>query len=171
MLARSARFSANGTYRYTLTCVWNDSRPMAAGVLLNPSKADALRSDPTTSQWVNRLNHLGYGGWRAANLFAAVGTDPKCLLSMADPIGPDNDAAILEVLDGAALKIVAWGKGGSLHSRDREVLEMLHGYDLWCLGYNKDGSPRFPRAVPMDRPLVRFAEVGELPEIGEAIPF
>lgn len=156
LVQRSARFSPCGTYRYSLERVWDKRLPVAAGVLLNPSKAGAEIDDPTTSQWVNRLNRLGYGTWRAANLFAAVGTDPKCLLAMTDPIGPENDAAILDVLEGAAIQIIAWGTGGSFCNRDVEVMRMLEGRELWCLGHNADGSPRFPRAVPINRPLVRF---------------
>lgn len=156
LVQRSARFSPCGTYRYTLGRVWDARLPVAAGVLLNPSKADTTRDDPTTSQWINRLSRLGYGSWRAANLFAAVGTDPKCLLAMADPVGLENDTAIMDVLDGAAIQIIAWGTGGALHFRDAEVLDMLNGRELWCLGHNADGSPRFPRAVPINQSLVRF---------------
>ena len=156
LIQRLARFSPCRTYRYTLKRTWDASLPIVAGVGLNPSMADGQRDDPTTSQMVNRFNHLGFGTWRAANLHAAVGTDPKCLAGMPDPVGPDNDAAILEVLEGADLKLVFWGRGGALNGRAAEVLAMLERHELWCLGHNADGSPRFPRAVPINRPLIRF---------------
>lgn len=156
LVQRSARFSSCGTYRYVLGRVWNAALPIAAGIGLNPSKASRKIDDPTTSQMVNRFNRLGYGSWFAANLHAAVGTDPECLLAMDDPVGPDNDAAILEVLRDADLKIVFWGRGGALNGRAAAVLAMLEGHELWCLGYNGDSSPRFPRAVPINQSLVHF---------------
>ena len=49
------------------------------------------------------------------------------------------------------------GGGGALNGRGASVLAMLSGHELWCLGHNHDGSPRFPRAVPIGRPLERYA--------------
>ena len=160
LIQRSARFSPCGAYRYTLGRVWDADLPIAAGIGLNPSKADGQRDDPTTSQMINRFARLGYGTWIAANLYGAVGTDPKFLTGMADPVGPDNDIAILEALHGADLKLVFWGRGGVLNDRAAEVLAMLEGQELWCLGVNADGSPRFPRAVPLDRPLEIYRNGG-----------
>ena len=160
LIQRSARFSPCGTYRYTLGRIWDVARPIAAGIGLNPSKASGQQDDQTTSQMVNRFARLGFGTWRAANLHAAVGRDPKCLAGMAEPVGPDNDAAILEVLEGADLKLVFWGRGGALNDRAAQVLTMLEGHELWCLGFNADGSPRFPRAVPIERPLERYRNGG-----------
>ena len=47
----------------------------------------------------------GYGGQLVGNVHACRATDKKRLLEVDDPIGPDNDKAILR-LAGQAQKIV-----------------------------------------------------------------
>jgi hypothetical protein len=63
--------------------------------------------------------------------------------------------------EDASLVVVAWGNGGVLHGRAREVGQRLAaaGIRLWCLGATKDGHPKHPLArgrerVPDDAPLI-----------------
>jgi hypothetical protein len=78
------------------------------------------------------------------NLFAFRSTNPTALLGADDPVGPENDATIADVLSGAELVVCAWGafaNGG----RSAEVLELVAAPH--CLGVTKDGSPRHPLYV------------------------
>jgi hypothetical protein len=89
---------------------------------------------------------LGYGGFRVVNLFAWRATDPRALRAVADPMGPDNDAA----LDAGALwaddVLCGWGGHGGLLGRDRVVTARLRGHNrpLWHLGLTGAGQPKHP---------------------------
>ena len=89
-----------------------------------------------------------------ANLFAFRSTDPKKLGAIADPIGPLNDAYIKDFTSNSIL-ILAWGST-RYKKRAAEVLDLLSDRELWCLGTNKDGSPKHPLYVRADAPLVPF---------------
>lgn len=99
-------------YRYVLDVTTGHSGShVAAIVQLNPSKADASRSDATigkTSRWAaqNQVSRVLF-----LNLFALRGTDPNSLLGkpFSDLVGPRNDAASTAALKQADTIIVAWG--------------------------------------------------------------
>ena len=50
--------------------------------------------------------------------------------------------------------VAAWGNGGDLMGRDKEVVEMLG--DLYCFGLTKLGHPKHPLYLPKDTGLVPF---------------
>lgn len=89
---------------------------------------------------------MGYGGVKVANIFALRSTDPKALYQHADPIGKDNDTAILELVAGAGIVICAWGGHSNLNNRGTKVLELLKSADItpYYLALNKDGTPKHP---------------------------
>jgi hypothetical protein len=69
----------------------------------------------------------GYGGIVVANTFAYRCTDQGELKKVSDPIGPDNDAHIIEMAKQAAIVIFAYGKPQhkQLRSRGPEVARMI----------------------------------------------
>jgi hypothetical protein len=146
-MRREADFSPDRTWRYSLRRSWG-SGPRLLAVLLNPSLADEQRDDPTTTFCVNRARERGFGAYEAVNLFALVDPSPAALRRAPDPVGPENDAWIRRAAARADRILVAWGCHGRLRGRDRAVLALLRGRRLVCLGRNRDGTPRFPRAVP-----------------------
>ena len=118
-----AEFSPCGLYRYSLWRTWSDAPPLVF-CMLNPSTAGAELNDPTVSRCCERSRLLGYGGTIVVNMFALISTDPRALYSALDPVGPRNDAAILDAASKGDI-ICAWGNHGSLHGRDRQVLRLL----------------------------------------------
>ena len=56
--------------------------------------------------------------------------------------------------------VVAWGNDGNLLNRDIEVCEKLKslGLNLYCLGLNKNGSPKHPlaRNIDINTKLVKY---------------
>ena len=88
-------------YRYALTRVWEPQGRRLSFVMLNPSTATEVQNDPTVERCERRARALGFGGFRVTNIFAWRDTDPRKMRAALDPIGPDNDAAILEAC--------AWG--------------------------------------------------------------
>jgi hypothetical protein len=141
-----AKFSIDRVYRYSLHRIWNSTKPRLAYVLLNPSTADETSDDATIKRCITRAFLLDFGAVEILNLFALRSTDPHNLLTAQDPIGPDNDAAILEGILRAKLVICGWGTPGSFRDRGPAVLHLIRtaGFIPHALKTNSDGSPSHP---------------------------
>lgn len=154
-----AVYSECEAYRYLLTRVWDDALPRALFVMLNPSTATEVQNDPTVERCERRARALGFGAFRVTNIFAYRATDPRAMRAMADPVGPENDAAILGSLDwagGPADRIVcAWGTHGAHLGRGAAVERLLResGRDLHHLGLTAAGAPKHPLYIGYAQPL------------------
>lgn len=163
-----AVFSADEVYRYELWRRWAAGPELGFG-MLNPSTAGAFENDPTIRKCIGFAKRLGFGGLRVANMFGARATDPKALRTFTDPVGPENDAAIVRVFQGAQTCIVAWGAsdvgGGLIAARIHTVLDLLARHEIQphCLGRSKDGHPRHPLMLAYSTPLEVFASPGDRP--------
>jgi hypothetical protein len=117
----------NEEYRYRLTRTWDDARPYALFVLMNPSEATPDINDPTVAKCCRFAAAWGYGGIFVANTFAYRCTDQKRLLETPDPIGPDNDRHIIEMAKKAAVVVFAYGKPKhkQLRSRGTDLARLL----------------------------------------------
>lgn len=118
---------------------------------LNPSTADGETDDNSVRRMVGFA--LGFGGTRLdlGNLFAFRSTDPAGLSTVLDPVGPDNDSHLFELCTQMnATVIAAWGAHPFARVRAKEVTRLLHQWDVqpFCLGTNRDGSPKHPLYVP-----------------------
>lgn len=151
---RETIFSSCHCYRYTLRRI---ASPVGEGrcmfIMLNPSTADERRNDPTTRKNLRISSLWGFNEYLAVNLFALISTDPQLLDLDLDPIGPHNNSYICAGVEWVKkseknIIVVAWGNHGSLMNRSKEVLELLKGTELYCLGINKNGQPKFPLYVP-----------------------
>lgn len=157
---RGADLSPCGRYRYRLWRRWG-SGDSALFVMLNPSTADADIDDPTIRRCIGFARRWGFGGLEVVNLYGARATDPDEIDAWHDPIGRDNDRAILDAAARAALLVCAWGATvrrlrflARGLDREREVLDLLAGHRLHCLGTTKGGHPRHPLYVRGDVGLV-----------------
>ena len=161
----AAGFSACRRYRWWLRRRW-DGAPMDApgcGVVIgmNPSVADETADDPTVAGVMWRARHLwGLPGLIMLNVFAYRATDKARLLDVDDPVGAENDAAILRLASGAPLVVAAWGQPPkALAGRGPAVAAMLAGAGvrLMCFGRNADGSPKHPLYQRKDAPLLPYS--------------
>lgn len=91
---------------------------------------------------------------------AAVSTDPFGLLKLGDPIGPENDFYLKQMIAKVDIIVVAWGNWGPTKilrarrkAREVQVLKLLDGRDIFCFGVNNDGAPKHPLYVKADQPL------------------
>ena len=141
-----AEYSDCERYRYTLTRVWNPDGDRALFVMLNPSTATEVQNDPTVERCERRARALGFGAFRVLNIFAYRATDPRDMRSAVDPVGPDNDAAILASVAWADRVICAWGTHGAHLDRGAQVAVMLRdaGAALFHLGLSQAGHPKHP---------------------------
>lgn len=143
-----AVFSRCGLWRYLLWRI-GDPRAQIVGMgLLNPSRADETRDDPTIRQCRARARQAGLAGLVVWNLFAFRATFPADLKRTLDPVGPDNDAAISLALALSRRTILAWGVHGAHLGRDRMVLARCAGANIAVLGLTRDGHPRHPLYLP-----------------------
>ncbi|MGH1331599.1 MAG: DUF1643 domain-containing protein [Paracoccaceae bacterium] len=133
-------------YRYALTRIWEPSGKRALFIMLNPSTATEVQNDPTVERCERRARVLGFGSFRVTNIFAWRDTDPRKMRAAADPIGPENNAAILEGCDWADQIICGWGSHGAHLDRGAEVEAMLRDRNLalTSLGQTKEGQPKHP---------------------------
>lgn len=140
-------------YRYMLTRVWNPAGEKALFIMLNPSTATEVQNDPTVERCERRARALGFGAFRVLNIFAWRDTDPKKMRAATDPVGPDNDAAIIESLDWADRIIAAWGTHGAHLNRGPQVARLLRatGHRIYHLGLSKAGHPKHPLYIAYDQ--------------------
>jgi len=117
--------------------------------MLNPSTATELQNDPTVERCERRARALGFGAFRVCNIFAFRATDPRVMRAVADPVGPANDAALIESAAWADRILCAWGTHGAHLGRGPTVERLLRGTGrpLFHLGLTKGGHPRHPLYV------------------------
>ena len=101
-MTSGATFSDDGVYRYRLWREWDADLPSCLFIMLNPSTADATQDDPTIRRCIDYARRWGFGRLEVGNLFALRSTDPKALYAADDPVGPDNDDALMEMHEGRA---------------------------------------------------------------------
>lgn len=144
--ASVAVYSECERYRYLLTREWKPGGGRVLFVMLNPSTATEVQNDPTVERCERRARALGYGAFRVCNIFAWRDTDPRAMRAAADPVGPDNDEAILESCAWADAVICAWGTHGAHLDRGPAVERLIRAtrQPMLHLGLTRQGHPRHP---------------------------
>lgn len=142
----TAVYSDCERYRYALTRTWDPAGRRVMFVMLNPSKATEVQNDPTVERCERRARALGFGAVQVTNIFAWRETDPHTMRRAAEPIGPDNDAAITDGAAWADQIFAAWGTHGAHLNRGAAVAALLRatGKPLYTLGLSKYGHPKHP---------------------------
>jgi hypothetical protein len=158
-MKRGATIAFDGLCRLDLSRVWDETRPLAAWLLTNPSTADAEEDDPTAKRMRHFSTLVGCGGfvavnyrpWRTpypAELWRALRAG-KITPAMMDA----NDVAIVVASARARFHFVAFGVEPPRRDRDglERALDMFAGsrsFDLplLCLGVSDDGWPLHPLA-------------------------
>lgn len=145
-----AIFSADRLYRYVLWRRW-EIAPTLVVVGLNPSTADESANDPTIRRCIDFAKTWGCGGLVMLNLYGLRSTDPKGLLGVADPVGPDNDRWLEYCTSRAAIRLAAWGASKQPQAARAQHVITTFG-PFHCLGRTKAGHPRHPLYVKGDTP-------------------
>ena len=144
-----AEFGGPGDcYRYKAIYRWADG-PLAMFGMTNPSVATHLQLDMTVAKCGSMAEGWGCGGFCVANACAYRSTDPNGLLTVSDPVGPRNYAAILEMAAQSALIVIAHGRlPGKLQCHADAMVSLLRsaGYELHVLKLLPDGTPSHPLA-------------------------
>ncbi len=160
-LDSGATFSEDRKYRSLLWRIWDTTLPLLNCLMLNPSQAGASveESDPTVTRQMERGRRLGCGGLLVTNAYDLVATDPQDMLRHPAPLSPECNKQIIIAADRAIASkgfvLCAWGKHCAA-DRQGEILRLLAGWQLYCLGFNKNGSPVHPLYRPYDALLLEF---------------
>lgn len=158
----SAIISDCGFYRYRLERHGLPGAGAVAWIMVNPSTADAEADDPTIRKVRGFSERMGAGWFVVGNLFAYRAKDINALKSVRDPIGPENDEYLRQIMADADRVVVAWGSSGKLpkHLRRRwmAITRMADemGRELLCLGAAQDGHPLHPLMPGYVTPIVEW---------------
>lgn len=167
--ALAAVYSTDRRYRYWFSQVvpGTGSTGICLFIMLNPAsaaddfqpgslvstdmEADRRRRHPTRDRLEAWVQCSGCGVLETVNLFAFRSKSPAALQSVEDPVGPHNDQYIVSAARRATVIVAAWGNGGRLRNRGREVRRLLTsvGRTVHTLeSLTKRGQPRHPLYVP-----------------------
>lgn len=153
-MLKTATFSNDKKYRYSLERVFDTRLPIIAFIGLNPSIADEEDDDPTVMKLIKYSKNWGYGGFRLVNLFAYISTDPNSLKELEDPIGDENDFHIDQTIQIADKVICCWGEYGNILGRSTNILSLI---ELpFCLKVNQSGEPSHPLYLSGDLQPIRY---------------
>lgn len=135
-------------YRYTLIHRWA-AGPMAMIAMKNPSGASEHVGDQTVMKTARIFRRMGFGAQVVVNTCAYRHVSPQMLLTVPDPVGPGNHAAMIRVAAQVRLIVVAHGRlpGGLQRHADAMCETLLGtGHDLHVLRLLQDGVPTHPLA-------------------------
>lgn len=162
---KSAHISKCKLYRYSLTRQWDSSKRMMTWLMLNPSTAGISLDDATIRKCVGFAKRWGMGGIYVVNLFAFRATDPRDLKEADDPVGPDNMYFLMGPLYWPI--VVGWGAACPNTDEARAVIRTVtsrakqENGKWFCLGQNKNGSPKHPLMLPYTTKKERWPDVAE----------
>lgn len=141
-MKKDAILSEDRKYRYVLSRIWDESKPLVVIIGLNPSTADEKDDDNTIKKCINFSKNWGYGGLYMLNLFAFRATAPSDMFNASSPIGEENSKYIEKYSKLSDKVICSWGNNGNFKNRSKEVL--LNIENKFYLKLNKTGEPAHP---------------------------
>lgn len=150
----SAVLSPCDLFRYRLERDLGGPGPVVAILGVNPSIADATVNDQTIRKDIGFGRSLGWSRIIKGNKFAYRATDVRALRTARDPIGPENDAHLEQIMRDADLVVAAWGPLSKLDQSMRRrwttvaVMADRVGKPLQCFGTAKDGHPLHTLTLP-----------------------
>ena len=159
----NAVFSSDRRYRYWLEAKLSDADGICMFLMLNPSTADEVQSDPTVTRAKGFARSWGYGTLWVCNIFGLRATQPAVLRRDPEPIGDDNDEHILDRALMADALVCAWGNHGEHLDRGSQVMNMLEshapGVRMGHLGMTLKNQPKHPLYLRADTQLSYFGNL------------
>jgi len=156
----SAIFSDCGFYRWRLERDLGREGPTVALLGVNPSTAGAVVNDQTIRKDIGFGAVHGWGRIIKGNKFGWCAKDIKALRAAPDPIGPENDAHLEQIMRDADVVVACWGPLAKLPKELRrrwyKVARIADavGKPLWCFGTAQDGQPLHTLTLAYSTPLI-----------------
>lgn len=159
----SAVFSDCGLFRLRLDRSVTSTGVVFAYFGVNGSTATADENDHTVAKWNGFTLRNGGARYIVGNPYAFCATDVRELAKAADPVGPENDRYLAEIIAEADILVPCWGNRGKLHPRLRPRLDQLAdmifaaGKPVKIFGLTKSGDPLHPLTLPYSTPLTDWS--------------
>jgi hypothetical protein len=135
-------------YRYRLKSTWDETKPHAMFIMMNPSTADSEVNDRSVAKCERFARTWDYGGIYVGNTFAYRATDKEHLRGIPDPVGLDNDKHLIEMAKLAKIVIFAYGQPGHRRLQDQgpRLAKLLidKGVKPYVLKLSNDRTPCHP---------------------------
>jgi len=140
-----AKFSDDRKFRFYLDKVWDESKPKALFILMNPSKATCLKLDNTLCNIMNYCIEAGYGQMRLVNLFPLMAISQTELSGKLQLKKLENNAEITASVEFANTIYVAWGTEDKYKTRKSEVEQILFDNQRGQIRCWKDKNGQYPK--------------------------
>jgi hypothetical protein len=150
-----AVFSENRKYRYAL---WRDmdweEKNAVMFIGLNPSTANEFVDDRTIGKVRRFSKTWGYKGVIMMNCFPFISTDPDKLNDTGMLM--KNLEQLIRFKQFCPLVIFAWGNFKIVTQTGQDQKMMQRFPDAFCLGKNRNGSPKHPLYLGKSTQLIKF---------------
>lgn len=117
----TCEFNDNRTERYLMSKIWNEFKRRAVFIGINPSYANGIKGDNTTTNVINYLVDEGYGSLSVLNLFSIVDVNTK----LNNPSYATNFNNYKEILEKADLIIIGWGTDKRKYTVQKKEAESI----------------------------------------------
>lgn len=151
------------TYRYRLDRIIDMlGGPVFGYFGVNGSTATADEDDHTVRKWTGFTARNGGSRYIVGNPFAYRATDVRELATAADPVGPENDFYLRQIISEADILVPCWGNRNKVpkHLRHRfdQLSEMIFGSGkpVRVFGFTASGDPLHPLMLGYDTPLTEW---------------
>ena len=149
-MIRKAEFSIDKKERYSLKREWDKSKNKILYIMLNPSKADDKKDDPTIRRLVNFTKKFNYGGFLVGNIFTTITPNPK-EIDKSKGISGRNLEELLKLINTVDQIVYAWGNT----TEEPQLLKELV-LSPKCFGKNFNGTPKHPLYLPKNSKLIAY---------------
>lgn len=165
-----AIMDADNIHRYSLWRTWDYNKPRIMFIGLNPSRATAVKNDPTIGRVIRFADAWGYGSLYFANLYSfrtPYVTELTCDLrpdieeqweplipNLHQAIGAECNAHLQKMISKSETVVPCWGSWPFIQKRADQVLTMIK-YPM-AFGLNQDGSPKHPLYLKSDTQLIPY---------------
>ena len=158
-----ACFSPCRQYRYELHRRWrhHEVPKTVMFIMMNPSTATEDIDDPTVKKCRGYAEQWGYNDLIVTNIMAYRATHPKALLTVDDPVGPENLRRIRTLIEmQRPLVICAWGRPpAKLRYAETQVKALLTDCNPHVLRLNTTGGPWHPLYLPSSLRPMRWSDI------------
>ena len=149
-MIREAEFSIDKKERYSLKREWDKSKNKILYIMLNPSKADDKKDDPTIRRLINFTKKFNYGGFLVGNIFTKITPNPK-EIDKSKGISGRNLEELLKLINTVDQIVYAWGNT----IEEPQFLKELV-LSPKCFGKNFNGTPKHPLYLPKNSKLTAY---------------
>jgi hypothetical protein len=132
---------------------------------VNGSTAGPVEDDQTVRKWIGFTRVNGGRRFIVGNPYALRARDVRRLATAPDPVGPDNDKHLSQIIADADILVPCWGSRAKLPPALRPRLDMLRDMlefstkPIRIFGLTASGDPKHPLTLPYSTPLVPWDQL------------